>query len=75
MTTANFLRLQPMIGAALAIVKNTHCAPPAFKPDVDVASSITCPACKSHLPYTVSASNGLTSGRCTAACGVKWDAQ
>ena len=75
MTTAAFVALRPKIQAALVHVKKTYCAPPAFKPAADVAETMPCPRCGSNLAYTVAASTGLSEGRCTAACGVKWSDQ
>ena len=75
MTTAAFTALRPKIQAALVHVKTTYCAPPAFKPVADVAETMPCPRCGSNLAYIVTASTGLSEGRCTAACGVKWSDQ
>ncbi|APW38492.1 hypothetical protein RD110_15835 [Rhodoferax koreense] len=75
MTTTAFLHLQPKIAQALTRVKLAHCAPPAFRPAADVEGVEPCPRCGSKLVFTVSAATGLSDGRCTAACGVRWAAQ
>lgn len=72
MTTQAFTALRPKIQAALVHVKTTYCAPPAFKPEADVKSSMACPKCKSPLTFTVAASSGASSGNCVAGCGVRW---
>lgn len=72
MTTAAFVALRPKIQEALVYVKKRYCAPPAYKPAADVAETMKCPKCGSDLLFSVASSNGLTDGRCTAACGVRW---
>lgn len=75
MTTQAFTALRPKIQAALVHVKTTYCAPPAFKPEADVAETMPCPKCGSRLSFSVAASSGASSGQCVAACGVKWSNQ
>lgn len=75
MTTQAFTAIRPKIQAALVHVKTTYCAPPAFKPATDFYGSMQCPNCKSKLLFSASSKSGLTDGRCTAACGVKWSNQ
>lgn len=74
MTTATFNALAPHLRAALAQVKRTYCAPPAFAPAEKVSGHLECPRCKSRLNFTVLTS-GLTSGRCTAAACISWSMQ
>lgn len=74
MTTSTFNALAPHIRNALAQVKRTYCAPPAFAPADKVTGHLECPRCKSRLNFTVLTS-GLTSGRCTAAACISWSMQ
>lgn len=72
MTTATFRTQAGPCARALNVIKVEYCAPPAFKPAQDVRGSIPCPKCKSTLKFTVSASNGATTGRCTTHGCLNW---
>ena len=74
MTTSAFPALSPHIGRALAHVKNTHCAPPTYRPADALTGQMQCPRCSSRLNYSVSA-EGITSGRCVAARCIRWSNQ
>ena len=74
MTTPAFTALAPHFRKALAVVKNTHCAPPTHRPADALIGHMSCPKCGSRLNYSVSA-EGVTSGRCVAARCIRWNNQ
>jgi hypothetical protein len=72
MTTASFsATVSPRI-QAIAAVKRLHCPPPNYTPPEDVRGKLTCPKCGSTVTYFVRSINGLSTGNCAAACGVRW---
>lgn len=40
-------------------------------PKRDVSGRITCPHCKSPLPFTIQ-KDGHSRGTCLAGCGIRW---
>lgn len=74
MTTPYFNRTAGPQALALNAVKSVHCQPPAYKPAVDIKSTTPCTvkACKGTIRYTVRASDGGTSGRCSSSGCLDW---
>ena len=72
MTTALFNAHVGPRSRALNVIKTQHCAPPAYRPDSDVKGQIACTKCKAPLKFTVLASNGSTTGRCSTAGCLTW---
>ncbi len=74
MTTEAFNRTAGPIARALYAVKSVHCAPPAFKPEADVQDTTpcTCKDCKGTIKFTVRASDGRTTGRCSSSGCLNW---
>lgn len=72
MTTETYAAaLSPKI-QAIAAVKKLHCQPPTYTPPEDVRGKLVCPKCGSTISYFVRSFNGLSTGNCAAACGVRW---
>lgn len=74
MTTEAFNRRAGPIAHALNSVKSVHCAPPAYKPVADVKGTTPCTmkACGGTIKYTVRASDGGSTGRCSTAGCLSW---
>lgn len=72
MTTASWNAQAGPCARALNVIKTQYCAPPAYKPEADVKGQIACTKCKGRLKFTVLASSGLTTGRCSSAGCLKW---
>lgn len=72
MTTAAFMSHAGPRSQAMNTIKVEYCAPPAYKPAQDVRGFIPCPKCRGTLNFTVLASNGATTGRCTTAGCLHW---
>jgi len=72
MTTAAFNRTAGPIARALNAIKSMHCAPPTYKPLENVSSTTPCPLCKGTINYTVRASDGGSTGRCSTARCLSW---
>ncbi len=75
MTTARFNRMASYTAQALNKIKRQHCQPPAYKPPQDVRGQMGCTRCPGTLKYTVRASDGLCSGRCTTTGCLNWSDQ
>lgn len=72
MTTATFNAHVGPRARALNAIKVQHCAPPAYKPQGDVTGKIPCTKCTGTIKYTVRASDGCTTGRCSTAGCLNW---
>jgi hypothetical protein len=72
MTTARFNAQAGPTARALDVIKTQHCAPPAFKPVADVKGEIACTKCRRPLRFTVLASSGRTTGRCSTLGCLNW---
>lgn len=72
MTTTTFRAHAGPRALALNAIKVEHCAPPAYKPAQDVRGQIPCPMCRGNLKYSVAASDGSSTGRCTTTGCLNW---
>lgn len=72
MTTSTFRAHVGPRALALNTIKVEHCAPPTYKPAQDVRGQIPCPACRGSLKFTVAASDGSSTGRCTTTGCLNW---
>lgn len=74
MTTVNFNRTAGPIARALNSVKSVHCAPPAYRPAHDVKGTTPCTmkACGGTIKYTVRASDGCSTGKCSTRGCLSW---
>lgn len=72
MTTQHFNSHVGPRARALNAIRSVHCAPPAYKPAQNVKGEIACTKCKAPLKFTVPASNGSTTGRCSTAGCLDW---
>lgn len=74
MTTAAFNRTAGSIARALHAVKSVHCQPPAYKPPESATGTTPCTmkGCSGIIKYTVRASDGGTTGRCSTAGCLNW---
>lgn len=72
MTTAIFNAHVGPRARALNAIKQAHCAPPAYRPAHDVRGTTPCPKCKATIRFTVLASDGRTTGRCSTAGCLEW---
>lgn len=72
MTTPTFNAHVGPRARALNAIKVQHCAPPAYRPNADVKGHTECPKCKGTIKFTVRASDGGTTGKCSTAGCLNW---
>lgn len=72
MTSASFNAMVGPRARALNAIKVQHCAPPAYKPAQDVRGQTPCTKCKGTVKFTVLASDGRTTGRCSSSGCLNW---
>lgn len=72
MTTATFNAHVGPRARALNVIKRRHCAPPAYKPEGDVRGQMACTRCNGTIKFTVLASDGRTTGKCSTTGCLTW---
>lgn len=74
MTTAAFNRTAGPIAQALNVIKRAYCKPPAYKPTADSRGTFRCTVkdCDGTIKFTVRASDGGTTGKCSSAGCLEW---